>query len=186
MRQIFAMLATAQLCACGSLLPSAETLPESRSHSFEQLTAQFATIKPYETRDGDLRTLGLHPEAAPNIAVLGYADVLARYAPGGEGSGQLDDGIRDCLAAKLRCVAYRIDILHEDRQRVGNFWADFLGFKHYVDVTGWHFVGLVVLVDGTVVYKDSGGTPSIHRREDQLNPLGPLQGLGESLRPALR
>lgn len=163
------------------MLPSSETLPESRWQSFEQLSQQFAAIKPYETRDNELRQAGLHPDAAPNITLLGYADVMARYAPGGGNDVLLDRGVSDCLIAKLRCVAYRIDILHEDRQRVGNFWVDFFGFKHHVDITGWQFTGMIVLVDGVVVYKDSGGTPSIRRLEHEKNPLGPLQGMGASI-----
>ncbi|WP_137938780.1 hypothetical protein [Chitinivorax sp. B] len=175
------------LSGCASMLPSWEADPKVRWQTYEQLSEQFAAITPYVTEIAELKQMGLHPEAEPNITVVGYADVIARFVPlGVSESGQLDAGVRDCLMAKQRCVAYKVDFLREDRKRVGNFAVDFLGFKRKVDVQGWHFTGMIVMVDGKVVYKDSGGTPTIRRHEEQTNPLGPLQGLGDSFRPSVR
>ena len=51
--------------------------------------------------------------------------------------------------------------------------------------TGWRFNALVVLKDDLVVYKLWGGQPTIRETEKDTRPLGPLQNLGESLRPRL-
>jgi hypothetical protein len=34
-----------------------------------------------------------------------------------------------------------------------------------------------------VVYKLTGGQPAIHEHEENKNPLGPLQGIGQSILP---
>lgn len=80
----------------------------------------------------------------------------------------------------MACRGFEIDQRVVKRDRYGSFWMDFLGFKRKVDVTGWHFRGMVLIKDQLVVYKLVGGQPMIHELEHSTNPLGPFQGVGES------
>ena len=52
-------------------------------------------------------------------------------------------------------------------------------------ITGWTFNALILLVDDTAVYTVHGGQPKVHELELSRNPLGPLQGFGESYLPTL-
>ena len=78
------------------------------------------------------------------------------------------------------CRGFEIDQKHIKRTRTGGFWSDFLNFRRQVDVTGWHFKGMLLIKDDVVVYKLIGGQPLIQEMEYNTNPLGPLQGIGES------
>jgi len=39
----------------------------------------------------------------------------------------------------------------------------------------------VLIKDGVVIYKLSGGTPSIAQEEESKTPLGPVQTIGQKL-----
>ena len=120
--------------------------------------------------------------ANPNIVILSYSDVIRRLIPAVPvESMKLDPGIVDCLAAQDACRAYEIDVKHLKRRRLGNFWLDFLNFKRRTEVTGWRFNALVLLKGDMVVHKLWGGQPVVHEIEETVNPLGPLQGSGESI-----
>ena len=67
------------------------------------------------------------------------------------------------------------------RDRIGNFWSDTLGFKRVVEVTGWSFNSLVLLVGDRVVYTLYGGQPNLREQEVTRQPLGPAQNFGDSL-----
>lgn len=82
--------------------------------------------------------------------------------------------------ANTACKGYEIDQRLIKRKRYGNFWADILNFKRKVDVIGWRFNGVILIKDSLVVYKLTGGQPAIHELEENKNPLGPFQGIGES------
>jgi len=47
--------------------------------------------------------------------------------------------------------------------------------------TGWKFGALIVVIDNKVVYKQWSGSPRIEETDLRRNPLGPLQGAGQSL-----
>ena len=91
----------------------------------------------------------------------------------------MDRGISDCIAAKNDCSAYEIDVKSLKKKRAGNFWLDALNFKRHTDISGWRFTGLIVMKGDLVVYKLSGGQPSIQETEETRNPLGPFQGIAE-------
>lgn len=184
MRPYALLLSTTLLLGgCASLLPSGQIDPQVRWENYDEIVGQFSAIEVGKTTDLELKQMGLHPQALANVTILGYADVMNRFSPGGlQHTDHLDPGIRTCLLARQACTAYRIDLMRESRQRTGNFLLDFMGFKRVSDFRGWRFTGMVVLVNDRVVYKESGGTPAISRQETSVNPLGPLQGIGESLR----
>lgn len=107
--------------------------------------------------------------------------MLRRFIPSPSiNAHDLDPGVQECITAKTACKGYEIDQRTIRRKRDGNFWADFLNFSRKVDVVGWRFNGVILIKDKLVVYKLSGGQPSIHELEENKNPLGPFQGIGES------
>lgn len=166
---------------CSQLLPRGTVEVKGVWGSFDEARASFDKIVPYQTRVEDLEAIGIVPRVTPNITVLSYSDVLQRFVPSPViNPAELDDPIRDCISAKTACSGYEIDQRFIKRERVGNFWADFLGFKRETDVKGWRFRGLVLIKDQLIIYKLVSGEPLISEKELNRNPLGPFQGLGES------
>lgn len=172
---------TLSLAGCSTLLPHGDHAIEGPWTSFEEAQRTFDAITPYQTRIEDLTALGLDPVRTPNITLLNYSDVVNRFVPSTVvDSGELDAGVSDCIRAKMACKGFEIDQRHIKRNRTGNFWADFMSFKRRTDVVGWHFKGMLLFKDDLVVYKLIGGQPLIRETEQNMNPLGPLQGIGES------
>jgi hypothetical protein len=171
----------ALLAGCSTWLPRGESVAESPWQNFEEAQQTFDRIVPYQTTVRDLRALKLDPLQNPNIVLLNYSDVLRRFIPSPATDMQdLDPGVQDCIKAKSACKGYEVDQKTVKRRRYGNFLADFLNFKRKVDIVGWRFNGVILIKDELVVYKLTGGQPSIHEHEENKNPLGPLQGIGES------
>lgn len=169
------------LAGCGSLLPRGNHAVEGPWKSFEEAQQTFDRIIPYQTRVKDLKALGLDPASVPNITLLNYSDVLGRFLPSPAiDSAALDAGVRDCIRAMAVCRGFEIDQKHIKRTRTGNFWSDFLNFRRQVDIRGWHFKGMLLVKGDVIVYKLIGGQPLIQEMEYNSNPLGPLQGIGES------
>jgi len=137
---------------------------------------------PGETTEIDLNALKLDPRSNPNIAILNYSEVLMRFVPHASISvNDLDGGVRECLSAKVLCKGFAISQSSVHRNRNGNFVADVLGFSKSTHITGWKFHGLLLIKEGVVIYKLSGGTPSIAQEEENNNPLGPVQSIGQKL-----
>ena len=169
------------LAACGALLPRSTALTQSPWQSFEEAQGTFDRIIPYKTTVEELKELNLDPVSNPNITILNYSDVLRRFIPSPSvDAGNLDRGVQDCIEAKTICKGYEVDQRSMKRDRYGNFWLDLLNFKRKVDIVGWRFNGVILMRDGTVVYKLTGGQPAIHEHEENTQPLGPFQGIGES------
>jgi len=78
------------------------------------------------------------------------------------------------------CRGYEIDQRSMKRDRYGNFWLDVFNFRRKIDIVGWRFNGVILMREGMVVYKLTGGQPAIHEHEESTQPLGPFQGIGES------
>jgi hypothetical protein len=176
-----AALGMLALSACSSLLPEGEGQTESPWHSYDEAQRTFDKIVPGSTRAEGLKSLKLDPQRNPNITILNYSDVLRRFLPSYSiATSELDEGVRECIAAKTACKGYEIDHRVIKRSRYGNFFADLLNFKRKVDIVGWRFKAVLLLKDDVVVYKLTGGQPSIREHEENLNPLGPFQGAGES------
>jgi hypothetical protein len=163
------------------MLPHGSSKVEGPWASFEEAQQTFDKITPYSTTVDDLKKLNIDPHAQPNITILNYSDVLRRFVPSTLISmDDLDAGVRECVKAKMACRGYEIAQKSVTRNRTGNFLADFLNFNRDVDVAGWSFSGVLLIKDGVVIYKLSGGQPMISEKECSKNPLGPLQGVGDS------
>lgn len=183
-RKDIAILSLLALSGCGGMLPKGEVVTIGPWHSYQDVQEVFDRIEPYRTTVSDLNALGIDPKKNPNITLLNYSDVLRRFIPSPSiDASDLDGGVQDCLKAKTACRGYEVTQSMRHRARYGNFWADFLNFRRKVDVTGWRFNGVILIRDGLVVYKLTGGEPAIHEFEENRNPLGPLQGIGESRLP---
>ncbi len=169
------------LCGCSALLPKGESVVHGPWRSFEDAQAAFDRIVPHETDLEGLKRLGIDAAKTPNVTLLNYSDVLRRFLPTPTGSlDELDRGVRECIAAKTACTGLLIDQRVIHRRRYGSFLSDFLNFERKVEVTGWHFTGLLLIRDGKVIYKLTSGQPQIKEYEESRNPLGPFQGSGES------
>jgi hypothetical protein len=176
---VFILLAV--LGGCQSLLPRGEAHSEGQWRSYREAQQTFDRITPYRTTVDDLRKMNLDPEANPNITLLNYSDVLRRFIPSPTlNPSDLDAGVLDCIKARTACIGYEVDQRVMKRKRYGSFWLDMLNFKRKTDISGWRFMGVILIRDGVAVYKLTGGQPAIHELEQTTNPLGPLQGLGES------
>lgn len=172
----------AAISGCSALLPRAVAVTDSPWQSFEEAQRTFDRIIPHTTNTADLKRMRLDPSTTPNITLLNYSDVLRRFIPNPSlDATTLDLGVQECLRAATRCQGYEVDHRVLKRNRYGNFFADVLNFKRKTDIVGWHFNALVLITDGVVVYKLTGGKPAIHDREESTNPLGPFQGAAESL-----
>lgn len=175
------LLACAALAGgCSTLLPNSRAGIQSPWHSFEQAKTAIESLKPGVSRTGELRALGIDPYSSPNVQILTFSDIALRF-PVSISNNHLDKGLRDCLEAGKGCTGYYLNVREVKRDRVGGFWADTLGFKRVVVVTGWSFNALLLIVDDRVVYTLYGGQPSMHEQEISHQPLGPAQDFGESL-----
>lgn len=182
-RQLIAVVA---LClaapGCSALLPSSREATASSWKSYEEAQLTFDRVIPGETTEIDLNALKLDPRSNPNIAILNYSEVLMRFVPHASISvDDLDSGVRECLSAKVLCRGFAVSQSSVRRNRNGNFVADVLGFSKSTHITGWKFHGLLLIKEGVVIYKLSGGTPSIAQEEENTNPLGPVQSIGQKL-----
>ncbi len=181
-----ALLALCALQGCADLLPQETNVTRSPWKSYEEAQKAFDEIVPNKTTTVDLRDLNLDPAANPNITILNYSDVLRRFIPSPSiNASDLDPGVRDCISAKTVCRGYEVEQKSIHRIRNGNFWSDFLNFRRKTDVEGWRFNGVILLKGNTVVYKLTGGQPSIREVEETHSPLGPFQGFGQSRMPKL-
>lgn len=178
---LIALVCLLFLAACSSLLPRSKAVTESPWKTFDEAQQVFDRIVPYKTTVEDLKGMNLDPKSNPNIAILNYSDLLRRFLPSPSlDAAALDEGVRDCLASKALCTGYEVDQHSIRRDRHGNFWLDFINFDRKVDIAGWRFNGVILIRDGVVVYKLTGGQPAIREHEESRNPLGPFQGFGES------
>ena len=181
--RLLAPLAVALVASgCTSLLPSSKKVTASPWASYRDAQLTFDKIIPGETTEFELTTLHLDPEAHPNIAILNYSDVMMRFMPHASISlNDLDPAVRDCIGAKIVCKGFEISQSNVKKHRNGNFFADVLGFNRETHITGWEFRGLLLVKNGVVIYKLTGGKPSIVEQEENRNPLGPVQSIGQRL-----
>jgi hypothetical protein len=165
---------------CAQLLPRAQSDIESPWKSFEAARDAIERIQPGRTTAAELRAQGIDPYTSANIQLLTFSDIALRF-PVNIAHERLDAGLRECLEAGKACTGYYINVREVKRDRVGGFWQDALGFKRVVEVSGWSFNSLVLLVGDRVVYTLYGGQPNLREHEVTRQPLGPAQNFGESL-----
>ena len=178
-RLVLALVATLA-AGCAALLPTAKTETEAPWKTFEEVKRTFDGIEPGRTTLQELKLLGYDPYVNPNVTVLNYSDVLNKYAPNAVRDEYLEPGIRDCLKTQTKCSAYSVEHRQVRRERVGNFFLDFINYERRTEITGWKFGAVIVVVGDRVVHKSWSGVPAISEVEQNMNPLGPLQDVGAS------
>jgi hypothetical protein len=170
------VLLAAALAGCSGMLPKGEQFTYSPWKSFDEAQQTFDRIVPHRTTLAELKQMKLDPKGNPNITILNYSDILRRFLPSPSiNANDLDAGVQECIAAKSECEGYEINEQTIKRRRYGNFFADLLNFHRKTDVAGYRFNGVLLIKNGVVIYKLTGGQPAIHEHEESVNPLGPLQ-----------
>jgi hypothetical protein len=169
------------LGGCGSLLPRGTNDTPAGFRTFADAETAAKRVEGLKTRTSELKWLGFDPVAGTNVTLIPYPDIVARLAPyPGVPFGQLDPGIQQCIEAQSACRGYVFHFEHQSRTRQGSFWLDFLNLRRHTAVAGWSFDALIVVSNGTVLFRNYGGQASTDRFEKQVNPLGPFQPAGES------
>jgi hypothetical protein len=169
------------LAACGSMLPRGSTDTPPGFASFEEAQAAVQRIAPLQTPTSELPKLGFDPVAGANVTLIPYPDIVGRLAPHpGVPYEKLDVGIRRCIEAQTACRGYVFHHERQDRRREGSFWLDFLNVRRTTYIKGWWFDALIVVTDGTVLFRNYAGQASTDKVDRQVNPLGPFQPAGES------
>ncbi|WP_147321329.1 hypothetical protein [Rhodoferax lacus] len=173
------------LGGCSHLLPRAEQEVINPWKDFAEALASYDKIVPYATHIEAVRELGFAPNHSANTQVLNQAQVVNAVLPSPlQGRMNPPQGIVDCIKAQEACTGYLMEPSKITQTRVGSFFLDFLNFKRNTVTSGWRFSALVVVVDDVVVYKQWSGEPKIESTELRINPLGPLQSMGETLKVA--
>lgn len=164
------------------MLPRSHEATASPWKSYDEAQQTFDRIQPGTTTREQLSALSLDPGTNPNIAILNYSDVLRRFLLNQSVSvSDLDLGVRECISAKTGCLGFEVDQKSVKKHRNGSFWLDFLGFQRETHIAGWRFHGLILLKNGVVIYKLTGGQPVILSQEHSQTPLGPMQAVGDKL-----
>ena len=167
---------------CSGLLPRSKEITASPWQTYREAQQTFDLIVPGKTTAAELKVLELDPETMPNVAILNYSDVLRRFMHNQSVTiADLDDGVQQCVRAKIECRGLEINQRVVRKHRNGSFWLDFLGFKRETHIEGFRFNALVLLKDDVVIYKLTGGQPVIREQDHQQNPLGPVQSIGDKL-----
>lgn len=181
---IFLSVLTLTNSGCHGLLPSVQTTTKSPWQNFEEAKQSFEKIVPGKTSRQELKKLGFDPFEVPNINLITYLDLTQKFMPNPSiHLEDLDPGVQGCLREREACQGYEVSPKVVYSQRYGNVILDLFNFRRKKVTTGWHFIALIVLKRGLVVYKLWGGIPSLSEFEDKKNPLGPFQDMGDRLPP---
>ena len=178
MLRLLAGLFLCLVSGCTWLLPRTHESTSSQWQNYEQAQQAFDRLVPGETSVAQLKEMALDPSTNPNITILNYTDILRRFLISQSITlNDLDEGVRICVTAKTGCRGFEVNQKILNKQRNGWFLLDLLAFKRDTEISGWAFTGLILLKDDVVVYKLTGGQPSIIGQESQQNPLGPVQAI---------
>ncbi len=174
-------LVVAMLSGCASLLPTSKVEVQTPWRNYPDALALYEKIVVNKSTIADLKVLGLDANITPNVLSLSHADLMRRFAsvPGTD-TDMLDQRLRVCLRNREKCAAIELEQIQTHRERIGNFWMDFLNFRRTTLTTGWKFDAIIVVDDGLVIYKVWSGKPNIRELENSRNPLGPFQSVGEA------
>lgn len=163
---------------CKSLFSHGESATVSRWKDYHEVETAFNTIEPYHTTVEDLRALGFHPKATPNVKLLTYVDIIQTFMPTPAITMKdLPPAVRDCIEAQENSRAYLVELKDIKDQRHGNLFLDIFGFNRRTHTSGWRFKGLILIKNDLVVYKLASGEPQVSEEAKKVKPLGPLQEL---------
>jgi hypothetical protein len=168
------------LAGCASLLPRGSVDAPSSFRSYAEAQSAAEKVVPFRTQTSELPALGFDPQNGRNVTLIPYPEIVAKLAPySGVPLENLEPGVRECILAQASCRGYQFHFERMDHKREGNFWADFFNVRRETHVTGWTFDALIVVSNGTVLFRNFAGQPHVERFEKETNPLGPFQPAGE-------
>jgi hypothetical protein len=172
------------LVGCGGLglLPHETQISANPNfQTYEQVTAAYTDIVPGSTRLSDLSKLGFDTATTPNVEVLSYLGVIERFMPRNTLTfDHLAAPVQACIEAQDRCSAFVFHPQHIESHRTGSIFLDVLGFERETLDTGWQAEVVLLMQDGHVSYKLMSGKPRIEDMHDTVQPLGPLQDIGNT------
>src|SRR5215212_8843318 len=152
--RIAGLLIACLVAGCGSMLPKSKEVTASPWQSYQDAQETFDKIVPGQTTIAELRQMSLDPGENPNISILNYADVMRKFMLNQSFSiNDLDQGVRECVLAKIVCRGFEINQSAVQKHRNGNVVLDLLGFYRETHTAGWRFNGLILLKEDVVVYK---------------------------------
>ncbi|MBU6297990.1 MAG: hypothetical protein KGJ79_16865 [Alphaproteobacteria bacterium] len=153
----------------------------SSFQTYDQVQAAYTDIVPGSTRMSDLQKLGFDTATTPNVEILSYLGVIERFMPRNTLSfDHLARPVQACIEAQDRCSALVFHPQHVESRRMGNVFLDLLGFERETLNTGWSAEVVLLMQDGHVAYKLMSGRPHIEDMHDTVQPLGPLQDIGNA------
>jgi hypothetical protein len=174
---------TLTLVGCGglSLLPHRTDLAEDQNfQSYTEVQTAYASIVPGQTREAELSKLGFNAAIQPNAEVISYLGVIERFMPRDSiRFDHLAPAVKECIEAQERCSAYVFRPSRLEQQRTGSIFLDLMGFERTTIDHGWAAEVVLLMEDGRVAYKVMSGKPHIEGYHDDIQPLGPLQDLGD-------
>ena len=172
------------LVGCGGLglLPHETRISTSTNfQTYDQVAAAYVGIVPGETRLSDLPKLGFDTATTPNVEILSYLGVIERFMPRNSLTfDHLAPPVQACIEAQDRCSAFVFHPQHVESQRLGSVILDIFGFERQTLDTGWQAEVVLLMQDGHVAYKLMSGRPRIEDMHDSIQPLGPLQDIGNT------
>lgn len=170
------------LTGCAGLLPHGKQEATTPWKSYEEARVLFDKVTPMHTSLNELKQLGIDPDTTPNVALLSQTELLRKFATGPMTDIQIANrALLECLNSDNTCFAYEVDQTYTERKRYGNFFLDLFNFKRNTEISGWQFGAIFIIQKNRVVYKVWSGKPRILQHEEEHNPLGPLQNLGNAL-----
>jgi len=182
---VFLLASLGALGGCSSLLPkSQETAGDATNawQSYQEAEEALNRIEPGKTTVAELRGLRLDLRTNPNITRMQRYEIMQMFMVNKTvTTNDLDDGVRECLAAETRCTGWRIDQTATQKKRNGNAALDLMRMRRETHTSGWHFTALLLIKDGVVLYKLTGGQPRIHEIAQSEDALGPLGAIGSKL-----
>ncbi len=156
--------------------------PGSAWQSYQDAQETFDKIVPGKTTTAELAQMKLDPRANPNITILPRYEVMQRFIVNQTVTvNDLDEGVRICVEARENCRALEVNQTASQKKRVGNAALDITKVYRETHTAGWRFTGLLLIKDGVVVYKLTGGVPSSHEVAANRDVLSPLQALSSKL-----
>jgi len=171
------------LAGCGGygLLPREIKNTSSAFQSYDQVHAAYDNVVPGSTQLADLPKLGFDTAVMPNVEILSYVDVIARFMPNDALTfDHLPTPVQACIEVQGRCSALVFHLELTQSHREGNIFLDVAGLRRETLSTGWSAEVVLLMQDDHVVYKLMSGRPNIGGTDDAVQPLGPLQGLGDT------
>jgi len=184
---VLALGACASIESIGTLglLPEEDDISAPNFDSYQAVETAYGNVVAGKTEVSDLAGYGFDAAKAPNVERLSYLGIMDRFMPGDSAKFDLlAPQVQACIEAQERCSAVVFRPQHIHAERNGSLVLDLLGFEQVTEQTGWSAEVIFLAQDGRVVYKILSGRPRIEEVRDRVQPLGPLQDLGDKVMSA--